>query len=323
MKQTPLLSKRVAVFVASEFYRHRNQSPFWDLLLAKLREETAIRGWHMTLHFSGGREGTYFLESAPTKSYHPNTVSDSEFIGVLALGMQSKSVEWMLKQGISVATFAGSGSPIGVEMDQFEFIRLGVQEMARAGVKYPAFFKPLTALRPFCLDAWAYRMAERVESTWKEALNENGLEFRPEFFRNLTAECLAKCDTHPPVVRYQDQGAQIAQEMFSHSDIPDGFLSVDDTFTQGTLMALRQQFPHILANLVITTQSNEGSPILWCEENLIRLQVSPAEIAWHLCECLEISNAYDGAESERILLSPSVVLPTSMLSATESSLSLL
>ncbi len=306
MKRRAPLCKRVAVFVASEFYRHRNQSPFWDLLLARLREETATRGWQMMLHFSGGREGTYFLESTPTNSENS---CNREFMGVLAIGMQSKAVEWMLKQGISVATFAGSGSPIGVEMDQFEFIRLGVQEMARAGVKTPAFFKPLTALRPFCLDAWAYRMAERVESTWREALDEHGLEFRPEFFRNLTGECLTRRETHPPVLRYQAQGAQIAQEMFSASDIPDGFLSVDDTFTQGALITLRQNFPEILENLVITTQSNEDSPILWCEENLIRLQVSPREIAWHLCECLEISNAYDGAESERILLSPNVVLP--------------
>lgn len=304
-----LFSRRIAVYVASEFYRHRDQSPFWDLLIGQLKAEARERDWEMQLHFSGGREGTSFIENDAS-----GAGNERDLMGVLAIGMQSRTVKWMLERGIAVATFAGSGSPIGVEVDQYEFIRLGVAELARAGAKRPAFFRPMTALRPVPLDDWAHRMMRRTQECWRESLEKHGLEFVPEFFRNLTAEAVLRGEAYPPIERYQAQGERLAREVFllpglSRAEMPDGFVCVDDTLTQGLLTKLRTQAPELREELHIATQSNEGSPILWCEENLIRLQVSPREVAWHLCESLEHAHERLISQQGQVLLSPSVVRP--------------
>ena len=79
-------------------------------------------------------------------------------------------------------------------------------------------------------------------------------------------------------------------EVFGNADAmhPDGILLLDDTMTLGALIAM-QKFGRIPERgIQIATHSNRGSTVLLGQdENLIRLEINPAEIVSVMFAMLE------------------------------------
>ncbi len=235
-------------------------SPFWLLLLQAVREQAGGCGFRPRVYLD-------ISEGADGLGGHAQLVEDLEerrLDGLLLLAPHHDDEAAQLRaHGVPLVVFGGTdGADWRVLHDVASFIRLAARELAAAGARRVALMghgvRPL--LSRFAEELRQAGIAEaQVEDwtyeTWATRIPEVGTHEHCAYL--LTRQqAAAATDRHP---------------------LPDSLVSLEDTMTRGTIVALREVGLRPGGELRIVTAANRGSPVLRPHAaELIQIEYDPA-----------------------------------------------
>lgn len=275
-------------------------SPFCGLLLHDAQTRAEEQGEQFSL----------FL-AAPSPSGLPvhqdlaDAIDNRRLTGLLFAGESNPAaLKWLLKQKLPLVAL--SYAPITtyrVRIHHAQTAYLGALELAKRGCKKIALWVPAG------VGIGRAKGAESFEELdfFRRALQECDVEFRPELVynsENLTAEVPAQ-----PRQTNQQQGQNAAREVFGEGqNWPDGLVILDDMMTRGALSGLSQIGVKRGADVQIASHTNKGSHLLFgFEEQLILLEIDPAEIAAAMFEMLETLMRGEKPAQNVVSIAPRVV----------------
>jgi DNA-binding LacI/PurR family transcriptional regulator len=271
--------KTIALLCAPRFYRVPGLSPFWDMLVEKARKRAAELEEDIQLHF---------VQPASTGGI---PISDSlradmeakRIDGLLVIGADPATMDWLTAQGIPTVSFAGPGpSTVGLRTDNVP--RDGVSVLAAQGCQRIALWSPVAAYQ------MTHHPSEEPPSRvrFREALAEAGLVFDPLLYdNNLRQIPWPEGETH---LSNQEQGYDTARRLFSEPRElwPDGIVSTDDMLTRGALTYMERSGIRVGKDVRMVSHANVGSQVLLGYENdLTLIEVDPSEVVGEMFTLLE------------------------------------
>lgn len=289
-----LFKRRVSLVCDPAFFCTPGTSPFWSLLVERVRERARVEDEELSFHFAlpaaahgdtrgGGGAGMPHDGLA-------RDIAAGRVHGVLAVGLSLAAVDWITAQSVPVVAFAGPGRYL-VVLDDETMIRHGVAALAGQGCRRIGLWRP---------DPSPDAASENGALAFRAALQAHGLDWDPELVsteRHLLAGgapvgangCLAAGLTK------REQGYYLARGVFGAPAVasgplprPDGVLCSDDMLTSGVLLALHKRGLRPGRDIAVATHANAGSPVLVGDENaLIRIEFDPAALVGAMFAHLE------------------------------------
>ena len=283
---------RICLICDPSFFRVSGISPFWGILVEKVRcraeKEHEAFSFHFSLDVTEDNSPLEFDDFGLTVQSLPEALSDDirngRIDGVLGVGLSMATSEWIQRQNVPFVGFAGPGQYIFV-LDSEESIRQGTTALCEAGCQRIGFWSPVAPHRytelPF---------NTKPIATFEEALTTQGRVFDSSLVWDN--QHLIPAGGGIQTLSHQEQGYHGAMEAFGpHTDRaewPDGIYSTDDMLTQGLLTGLQRLGVRVGEEIKIVTHANIGSPVLlgW-EDRITRLEVDPSEIVEGMFDILE------------------------------------
>jgi DNA-binding LacI/PurR family transcriptional regulator len=273
-------------------------SPFGELLLNEAQER-AVRG--------GEKFSLYLADPSSTgAAVHDDlveAVATRKISGVLTVTRNEKAIAWLEKKVPVVSLSYRDIAPYRVRIHHAQTAYLGARELARRGCKRIALWIPAgVGIGPEA----GSQTFEELEF-FKKALKECGLEYEPELVFNLDK---LSSDVGDKVNDNREQGRAAARETFDKIK-PDGIVSIDDAMTLGALAEMNKMGVRAGHDISIASHTNKGSQLLYAfAEELILLEVDPAEVASAMFSLLEARLRGDEIEEKVISIAPHLA-PTS------------
>jgi DNA-binding LacI/PurR family transcriptional regulator len=269
-----LLCKNVAVVMDTRIVSTPGVSPFWFTLYAYCSREAQKRAVLFNeAHSFRMVEAT----PGPTNPLPAGIVEEIEqgkLHGVVSIGLESPVATPAYDEALPVVSFGGVGY-CQVGFNQDELVRTGTRALCAQGCRRIELWRATNFGRGYS------GVAPREENACREALAEIGAEKKSE----LAPVLLAVRDFHKQslngnALTNQDQGARIAEEVFSalRADWPDGVLILDDMMTSGVVFTLQKMGVRLNADVRIATHANRGSTVLYGHERELTLVEVDAEV---------------------------------------------
>ena len=271
---SPSLQRHVSLVCTPDFFQQASSSPFWPLMVESAGERARAKNEAFSCHFTvpGGHKG------APLHAGLAREIEARELHGLLGIGLDQETADWIEERDIPFVAFAGPGR-WSVGMDTLLLIEMGVQELVALGCQRLSMWNPGSPIG---------RSVNVVGETacdlkWCETVKSHSLEMDEKLLRNQAYQRHLG-ESH------QEQGFELAQEMFSapKSTWPDGILCRDDLMTHGMLLAMEKMGVCVGKDVHIVSHANSKSSVLLGREHLItRLEYDPAEIVRTMFDILE------------------------------------
>lgn len=280
---SPSLQRHVSLICTPDFFQQSAVSPFWQLMVESAGERAKAKNEAFSCHFSvpGGHKG------APLHAGLAREIEARELQGVLGIGLDQETADWIEERGIPFVAFAGPARWM-VVVDTHLLVEMGVQELVSLGCKRLSCWHPGSPIdRPMQTD-----VENEKDREWRESVRAHGLEAHEELLRNQVYEQRLG-------ISHQEQGFNLACEVFSapRASWPDGILCRDDLMTHGALLALEKIGVRAGTDVHIASHANRNSTVLMGREHLItRLEYDPAEIVRTMFDILE--TVMDGGSCE-------------------------
>lgn len=279
---------RVALICDPSFFRVAGTSPFWGLLVEKVRQRAEAEREAFSFHFGLETTDRGAEPSGETAPLLPDGMIEDLQSGridaVLGVGLPEGTADWIERQNIPFVSFAGPGRYI-FGLDSDEIIRMGVAHLCENGCRKIGYWAAISPHRYVSPPA-----ESAAVELFRQVLTANGRAFDPDLVWDN--QHLVPDGGGMHTLSHQEQGYHAAMEAFgSHtnpSDWPDAIFSADDMATQGLLTALQRLGIQAGEDIKIATHSNTGSPaLLGWEDRLTRLEVDPAEIVAGMFDTVE------------------------------------
>ncbi|GCE22162.1 substrate-binding domain-containing protein [Dictyobacter kobayashii] len=231
-------------------------------------------------------------------------VSSNRFDGLLVVGLNIYSEDWIKHQPLPSVVFAGAGNQM-VGLDNQEMLHLGVQSLYQQGCRKIGLWVPLyddlssspleemPDVQFFCKELDTYQLP-----IYRELIRRPHVELRQESYRLLNNN--------------QERGYKLAREVFrpENLDRPDGLLITEDLLTSGALIALQEAGVYPGKDIKIATHSNAGSPLLFgYEKTLTMIEFDPMEIVQTMFSTLDMLIAGQQPPQSLILVPPRIHEP--------------
>jgi DNA-binding LacI/PurR family transcriptional regulator len=290
-----LLKRSIALVCDPQFSLEPRLRGFWELIVREARLRVAGSHYDLAFHFS-----TLETDSAPRgPALHSALMDDIQagrVQGVLTVGVQDDTVEWISERGTAVVAFGGVG-PVSVTMDIVDVVKLGVEALAARGCRRLAVWS----------ETWSGSGAEkraekRAEArVFRRALAAKGLEFNNNWLRPQAREIMAPAGF--------DQARDWVQEVFDapRKSWPDGLLITNDILTRDVIPALQKL--DILPNrdIIIASHANTDSPVLRpYEDDLTLIEYNSGEIVQAMFDQLETLLRGGSVTRRNITIKPKV-----------------
>ncbi|MES2463689.1 MAG: GntR family transcriptional regulator [Armatimonadota bacterium] len=298
-------------------------SPFWAMLIQSAKARATSEALGFDLQFAEPAFGSPTLNAPEISDSVAHLIGAGRVNGAVAIGLDAPPVHYLERQGIPVVSFAGP-SNYAVIHNMPDLILKGVRALAEAGAKRIALWSPL---QNFVAVEKTVHFQEVFYQAFQSALADVGLPFEAELVQQNSHRATTPGSfTETP---YQRQGYETALAVFG--DNPDGFtvaatppdavLCTDDMMTAGALPALRRcgitvygKKNAVPKSILFATHANVGSPVLTgYEDDLIIVEMDPADVAEALFQLLERLMAGDTTVSSRTLVSARLKLPAQRL----------
>ncbi len=286
---SPRIRQRTVCLICDpSFFRVSGASPFWNMLVDQVRQRAEAEREELSFHFTADDPAAALLEEAseaPLQSGLVNDIVNGRVDGILCVGVLKPTMQWIEKQQVPTVAFAGPGSYI-ICLNSNEIVRLGAKMLADRGCRRIAFW---SAVSPYRVGGQSGSFAPVQETVFGETLAAVGLTLYPELVERN--EKLAASQPYH-TQSHQEQGYNLAMRVFGPENAPDkrpdGIVSSDDMLTQGVLTALQRLGIRVGEDIHIATHANVGSPaLLGWENDLIMIEVDPAEIVYQMFDKLE------------------------------------
>jgi DNA-binding LacI/PurR family transcriptional regulator len=258
-------SPTVALVCNPLYYRGKNHSPFWDVLLAGARERAALGDYSCEVHFCVRREP----EALPFSDNLLHTLRSGHVQAVLGVGMNRAVSSWLKDNGIPYVSFGGPGDWY-VGVDRSSVIQEGVRVLAEQDCKDLALVSPIIPHRQYSPDEAEWEIKTEI---FRMALEQHRLPFAPH--RLALSWDLVAGRSQMTTLSHQEQGHRAVHQLFADAARrPDGVLFTDDVAALGGLAALRELRLRPGLDVRVATHANRGTPLLAQYEDVItRLEV--------------------------------------------------
>jgi DNA-binding LacI/PurR family transcriptional regulator len=270
---SPKRGYSVALLCNPLFFQGKTHSPFWDVLLEQARERALKEDFFCEVHFckSQGNAGLPFSDNLL------HSLQRGHLQGVLGVGMNYATSQWLKGKGVPYVSFGGPGNwNIGV--DYTAIIQQGVQALAERGCRHLALLHPITPYRDI---VQVHNHWETQVEVFRLALMHHGLLFERDRVAMQTEWLPAGTTTITS--SHEEQGHLAVQRLFKgelpQSEKPDGLLFTDDVMAMGGMAALREINLQPGRDIQLATHANRGTTVLApYEAVLTRMEIDPAEI---------------------------------------------
>jgi DNA-binding LacI/PurR family transcriptional regulator len=271
--------KTIALLCAPRFYRVPGLSPFWDMLVEQARKRAAENNEAIQLHFiQPGSD-----DSIPVSDSLRADLESKRMDGLLVIGADQQTMNWLTAQDIPVVIFAGPG-PSTVTIRNENVVTEGVSVLAARGCQRIALWSPVAAYQPTRHPA--EESAHRAR--FRAVLAEAGIAFDPSLYDdNLRLIPWPEGETY---LSNQEQGYDTARRVFSQprAEWPDGIISTDDMLTRGALTYMERSGIRVGADVRMVSHGNVGSQVLLgYEDDLTLIEVDPSEVVGGMFSQLE------------------------------------
>jgi DNA-binding LacI/PurR family transcriptional regulator len=302
---TSLGQQRIAVLIGSHLYSQQGVAHFWSIFLERVRKQASQQHQNIDIFVVN-----YSPETG--RQILPDTFSEYHqlkgFDGVLAIGLTSDLTQELLPTALPIISFAGPSNDT-VVIDNETVVRIGVQELARAGCQNIALWSSVNRDRPHT----PYRgdsVASEIKKVFDSTLTELNLPINPLLIQSN--HDLLQPPLYTTSLSKLEQGYRLAERTFGNAPdlpLPDGIISSDDMLTAGVLAYMRQFQIAVGQQVKIVTHSNAGSPVLlgW-EKEIIRVEFNPEELVEALFQRLQARIQGDPA-GKKIVIAPQLILP--------------
>jgi DNA-binding LacI/PurR family transcriptional regulator len=239
--------------------------------------------------------------------------------GALGVGLDMPDVEPFTERGVPLVSHAGCGDFLFVNSDHESLYRQGLGYLARAGCRRVALLdvvRPEESLPYVVPDEEergrhaARRRAER--DALAEVFAGVGLDYEAErvIIPGATAGEEAGRFARLAERTEQEQGYEMAAELWGSDNPPDGVLFANDLLASGALAAFRRLGIAPGRDVTVASHANAGSPILFgYEREIARVEVDAAAIVREMFRVLD--DAMDGPRrrAEDVRLQPTLREP--------------
>lgn len=266
---------RLALICQPACFQSAEHSPVWDQLLGLLQERAAHDGLEFDCFFTrhakyeGGETLPPMVQSA---------LEHGELDGVLGLELPDTVAKSIMALHVPLVALFSYGH-VSVGVDSGQQVALGVNELARRGARRLVLWQPIT---PHSVKA-SLLLQGLAREPFVAAMRAQGLAVESSPWRSVadTVDVL-----NAPVEFTLEQGIRLAHETFSapRSAWPDGLVITDDMMARGALLALRQLGVRVGRDVQLAVHTNRNSPVLLGEDDLIQIEIDPAELVetmWH------------------------------------------
>jgi DNA-binding LacI/PurR family transcriptional regulator len=279
---SPRASAGIVLICDPFYFRGASHSPFWDMLMEEARLRAQAHGEQFSCHFAMSSES----HDLPLHEGLTQQVLDGRVQGVLGVGLNEESAQWLAEQRVPVAGFAGDAKPY-VQLSDEVLVEKGVQHLAELGCCRIGLWSPVAQFHTVYVPGMKHRLL-----AFKAELSKHNLPFYPEMVYDnhhlleLTHEerGIQSAESH------QEQGFRVAREVFGNSNPmkPDGLVICDDLMTHGALMALQKEAVRIGEDVHIASHANRGSNVLMGHDELTLIEYDPAEVVAAMFDLLEM-----------------------------------
>lgn len=312
--------RNVVLLCDPAFFRGEEVSPFWDMLVRYARERAAGNAEDFALHFTRPENALPDHRTPILADTLMAELRAGRVHGILGVGVDMPTVEWIIANRIPFVAFAGYG-PSMVWLDEEASVRMGVEMLAARGCKRIGLWSSVSPHRVTCRQDFLRRPAL---TGFPPALEAVGLPFDPALMRTNAHLCpddpkdLAFTCGYPEgtIPSAQEQGRQAARDIFGMNADPrlrpDGIVCTEDSMMQGALPVLTRLGVRLNEELYIATHANAGSAALFgYEDVLIRLEVDPAHLVREMYALLEEQMDGRTPEAPKRAVPPVLRLPES------------
>ena len=269
--------KYICILFYSRLFVAYATSPFWSILSALFAQEmerhSASGEHYYSLHMvpeppqgeEGLPEGTVVLPEDVLQMIHDHKVH-----GVLAVGMQIHTFQWLSEQGVPSVGFAGFGSHM-LQEDVAEHVRLAITTLQGLECRRLGLWQPYIVYNDWYEDPTYVNWYQVIEDMHMPIQRELYQEGEPLF-----------TDPYNTILDYHEQGYRLAHKVFGKvgTSRPDGIYITNDLMTSGALSAFEELGIRAGKDVKIVSHANKGSPILANAraKQLTLLEIDPAEI---------------------------------------------
>jgi DNA-binding LacI/PurR family transcriptional regulator len=276
----PSLGRRnVCLICSPDVLLDTSTSPFWPLLIGRIRTLAQEHETHLTIGFSHAFIAEADLrrtgDPTPLPDYLQTEITSGSLHGVLAVNLPHPVTRWIEEQGVPVVAFAGPAR-YSVLLSQRPLVEQGVAALVEAGCKNIELWIPDSGHFPQTR-AWLEAGFHKTLSSFTGIQGKVFCEAQPDTPRNPSR---SEIGYHYARARF-DSAASSSQR-------PDGILLVDDILAQGVLVALTRQGIVPGRDVTIATYANAGSPaLLGWQDQVIRIEYDLGSLVEMLFETLE------------------------------------
>jgi DNA-binding LacI/PurR family transcriptional regulator len=291
----------LALICAPESFRAAGHSPFWEILAERTRERAKVRNERLNFLFAVPRE----QQSTPSmalQKYLIEEIESGQIDGILGIGLPLATARWIESKQVPYVAFAGGAHRL-VRLGSEKLAALGARSLADHGCSAIGVWSPCAAPP----DPGMAETAAHQKSEFENVLQEFGLSFHPEFYRDLLQETLLEAGAKKiNVDSHQEQGYRLAITTFDRtkSHRPDGLVICDDMMTHGALAAFKKLGLSPGKDVHIASHANAGSPILMGHDELLRIEYDPAEIADAMFDMLDVLISGQELENRVVTIAP-------------------
>jgi len=261
-----LRQRNIALLCEPEYFLRYGASPFWGLLVDRIRSIAARNEAHLSLHFLRSWTQDELVNPEDSSPLHPTLLDEiaaGKIHGVISIGAPHPVARWIESHGVPVVAYAGAAQYIIGQSDAV-LMQMGMVELVRQGCRR---IEPLLhhyTHRPDIAVAWHGQY-----DVYRGAMLAHGLQPVPSSQLALEMDDASTTNV--------ERGFQLALMRFGPSVPPEeraeAVISEDDMMTQGFLMGLYRLGLRPNQDIKIATHANAGSSVLlaW-QDDLIRLE---------------------------------------------------
>lgn len=275
--------KTICVLLYSRLFLSPEASPFWGLLWGFLAQEAQKRAEFKNEYCSFHLVLNHSHQDVTLPEEIVQMVQDNRVHGILTIGVDEATYNWLTEKGIPNVAFAGPGTVI-VGNDHEERVRLALGALVAQGCRHLRMWKPID----FLLPEDQAMLPDADEIDFRKLMQDYGLDIDPELVQFWRPEPGYK-EKRPPLS--QDQGYQLAMDTFGNPNQPrpDGLFITDDLITVGAMIALQRLGVRVGVDVKIVSHANAGSQALYGYTNLLTLiEFDPAALARTMFDALEL-----------------------------------
>jgi GntR family transcriptional regulator len=217
------------------------------------------------------------------------------FQALIVTDMDIFTERWQSKLPVPTAFMtAGSSIQNSVDHDMRQFVKTGLQELARQGCRSVGFISPvLTAPDPDSPECLVSSFDMLGHFT--DIAGELGLTMKNDWMRVVRDPSCAELE-----IRAQERfGYDQFLQLWSQPEKPDGLLVFSDVIARGVIMAVQKEHVRVPEDLKLALHKNESID-LFCPMPATFIVASEREVARALIT--QVQKQFCGESCERILL---------------------